>query len=192
MTLGLRRVSCIHKPAQQHGSGCPSGHRDGPAGGQEGRAGESRGSGGRTEAGVGTALCGCSREAGDRQDPCGLQLSGSRRWVQVRGAEGTIAGRGLAVPAPALSPPVPLHEPAEPQPRRQREGQRSPTLARFRREPSRLLPGGGSHAAADGAARPVPLPVCQDARWALEPSSSSSQPRLCQVVAQDQEAPLRG
>lgn len=126
MTLGLRRVSCIHKPAQQHGSGCPSGRRDGPAGGQEGRAGESRGSGGRTEAGVGTALCGCSHEAGDRQDPRGLQLSGSRRWVQVRGAEGTIAGRGLAVPAPALSPPVPLHKPAEPQPCRQREGQLSP------------------------------------------------------------------
>lgn len=32
---------------------------------------------------------------------------------------------------------------------------------------------------ADGAAWPVPLPVCQDAGWALTPLFPSSQPHLC-------------
>lgn len=125
--LGLRCVSCIHKPAQQQGSGRPSGHGDGPARGQEGRAGESPGSGGRAEAGAGTELCGCwGRGWGQSQDPLGLQLSGTRCRVQVRGMEGTIAGRCLAVPAPALSPRVPLCQLAEPQPRGQHVGQLSP------------------------------------------------------------------
>lgn len=104
--------------------------------------------------------------------------------------EGAIAGRGLAVPAPA-----PLCEPGEAQPHGQHVGQLGPSqplLAGFTGQPSsRREPGCRSCAAAGGTARPVPLPVCQDAPWALEPSSPSSQPRLCQDTAQDWEAPLR-
>lgn len=60
MMLGLCCDSCIHKPAQQQGSGHLSTPRDGPAGGQEGWTGESQGSARRTEAGAGTKLCRCS------------------------------------------------------------------------------------------------------------------------------------
>lgn len=71
---------------------------------------------------------GAQGEAGDRaRSRLGCSSWALAAWVRMRGAEGIIAGMGLATPVPAPSPQGCLWKSAEPQPRRQHVGQFSPS-----------------------------------------------------------------